>query len=292
MYVTFNHLNPCNVIPALEGVGSLYQKIINLYAVAKKHDLKYIHIPVRVGHNYNNLENWDDKWDQFFNFKKLSNNDEIDIDKLNNMEKHFITEYLSLEIMLKNNDPNVLYLYYHTFSIFYENPEYYFKDIQNDLINAYDEINYNRKLIYNKNKTNIAIHIRVYNNYDNEGDFELYSKEDTSKEYRFCFTAEMYEILINQLKEKYSNCEIHIFSQEKFFDIKYKKLRDIKDLQFHFDDIDVFDTFHHLCKADVFVMGLSTFSIIAAYYNKNTIIYLPPFYKPVLKSWIVYDNKL
>ena len=108
MYVTFNHLNPCNVIPALEGVGSLYQKIINLYAVAKKHNLKYIHIPVRVGHNYNNLENWDDKWDQFFNFKKLSNNDEIDIDKLNNMEKHFITEYLSLEIMLKNNDPNVL----------------------------------------------------------------------------------------------------------------------------------------------------------------------------------------
>jgi hypothetical protein len=36
-------------------------------------------------------------------------------------------------------------------------------------------------------------------------------------------------------------------------------------------------------------MSLSTFGIIAAYYNKNTVIYLP-FFKPVLKSWIVYNN--
>ena len=285
MYVSYNYLNPCN-IKSTEGIGSQYQKIINLYAVSKKFNLKYIHIPIQIGHNYNNDKDWNDKWDNFFNFKKLSSNDEIDIEKL---EKYFITEPITEEIIFINRNPNILYLYFHTFDIFYKNPEYYFKDIQTDLINVYTEANNHRKLIYNKTKTSIAIHIRVYNNYDNEGEYEKYSKTDTSKEERYNFTADMYENLINQLKEKYTNNEIHIFSQEEYFDIKFKKLRDIQDIKLHFDDIDVFDTFHHLCNADVFVTGLSSFSIIAAYYNKNTVIYLPYPYQPVLKSWIIYN---
>ena len=38
-------------------------------------------------------------------------------------------------------------------------------------------------------------------------------------------------------------------------------------------------------------MSLSSFGIVAAYYNKNTVIYLPYSYPPVLKSWIVYNNE-
>jgi len=287
MYVSYNYLNSFN-IKSTEGVGSQYQKIINLYAVIKKFNLKYIHIPIQIGHNYNNDNDWNKKWDNFFNFKKLSNNDEIDIEK---QEKYFITEHNTTEeTIFRNQNPDILYLYSHTYDIFYKKPEYYFKDIQNDLIDAYDEANNHRTLIYNKQKTNIAIHIRVYNNYDNEDDntyYDRYSKTDTSKEERFNFTADMYENLINQLKEKYTNTEIHIFSQKEYFDIKFKKLRDIKDIKLHFDDMDVFDTFHHMCKADVFVMGLSSFSILAAYYNKNTVIYLPYPYPPVLKSWLI-----
>jgi hypothetical protein len=288
MYATYNHLNPCN-INTLEGVGSQYQKIINLYAVIKKFNLKYIHIPIQVGHNYNNDKDWDKKWDIFFNFKKLSNNDEIDIDKL---DKYFIVGRTTAETIFNNKNPNILYLYFHTFDIFNNDPEYYFKDIQNDLINAYDDNNNHRKLIYDKTKTSIAIHIRVYNDFDNDnnGYYENFLKEDTSKEIRFYFTADMYEKLIIQLKEKYVNSEIHIFSQEKYFDIKFKKLRDIKDIKLHFDDMDVFDTFNHLCKADVLVMSLSSFGIVTAYYNKNTVIYLPYEYPPILKSWIVYNN--
>ena len=289
MYVSFNHLNPINEVPALEGVGSQYQKIINIYAVIKKFNLKYIHIPIRIGHNYNNDKDWDEKWDRFFNFKKLSNNDEVDIDKL---DKYFITEKTTTETIFNNKNPNILYLYFNTFDIFNNDPEYYFKDIQDDLITAYDETNNHRKLIYDKNKTSIAIHIRVYNDFDshNEGYYENFLKENTNA-VRFYFTADMYEKLINQLKEKYVNSEIHIFSQEKYFDIKFKKLREIKDIKLHFDDIDVFDTFNHLCKADVLVMSLSSFGIVAAYYNKNTIIYLQYLYPPVLKSWIVYNNE-
>ena len=58
----------------------------------------------------------------------------------------------------------------------------------------------------------------------------------------------------------------------------------------YFDDLDLFDTFHHLCKSDVLVMGLSSLSIVAALYNKNKIIYLPYSNPPYLKSWEVYEE--
>jgi len=108
MYITYNHLNPCNIVKSLEGVGSQYRKIISVYSVAKKNNLKYIHIPIRVGHNYDNEKNWDEKWDNFFNFKKVADNDELNIDndKLNNMEKYFITENTTTETMVSNNKPN------------------------------------------------------------------------------------------------------------------------------------------------------------------------------------------
>jgi hypothetical protein len=100
----------------------------------------------------------------------------------------------------------------------------------------------------------------------------------------------MYEKLITKLKIQYPNSDIHIFSQEKYFDIKFKKLREIENINIHFDDLDLFDTFNHLCKADVLVMGLSSLSIIAALYNKNTVIYLPYSTPPYLKTWIEYKN--
>ena len=101
-------------------------------------------------------------------------------------------------------------------------------------------------------------------------------------------TYDMYFNLINKLKEQYPNSDIHIFSQEDFFDIHYKKLREIENIKIHFDDLDNFDTFHHLCKSDILVMGTSSFSILAAFYNKNKIIYLPFNHPPSLKTWIVY----
>ena len=288
MYVTYNYLNPCN-IKELEGIGSQYHKIITLYAVAKKNNLKYIHIPIPVGHNDNNDKEWNNKWDRMFNFKKLSNNDEIDI---NNIDKEFIVDNISFDYILNNRNPNKLYFYFHVFKIFDKNPDYYLKDIQDDLINAYDENNNNRILIYNKNKINIAIHIRVFNDNDKICEkIDSYVSSDRNLSIRYYFNCEMYEELINKLKLDYPNSDIHIFSQEKYFDIKFKKLRDLENINIHFDDLDIFDTFNHLCKADVLVMGLSSLSIVAALYNKSaTIIYLPYSSPPYLKSWIEYKK--
>jgi hypothetical protein len=287
MYISYNFLNTSN-IKELEGIGSQYHKIITLYAVAKKNNIKYIHIPISVGHNDNNDEEWNTKWDKMFNFKKLSYNDEINI---NNIKKEFILNNISFDYILNNKDKNKLYFYFHVLKIFDNNPEYYLKDIQNDIINAYDENNNNRKLIYNKNKINIAIHIRVFNDNDTICEnINSYISSDRNASIRYYFTGEMYEELINKLKKQYTNSDIHIFSQEKYFDIKFKNLRKIENINIHFDDLDLFDTFHHLCKADVLVMGTSSFSILAAFYNKNTVIYLEYSHPPSLKSWLIYNN--
>jgi len=288
MYITFNYLNTCNII-ATEGVGSQYHKIITLYAVAKKNNIKYIHIPIQIGHNYDNDVQWDEKWDHMFNFKKLSYNHEIDI---NNIVKEFTTDNYPFQLILQENNDNKLYFYFHTFKIFDANPQYYLKDIQQEIIDAYDDNNKNRKLIFDKNKTSIAIHIRVYNDYDDVCEnITSFITSNKNSSIRYYFTCEMYEILISKLKQDYPNSDIHIFSQLKYFDIKYQQLRNIPNITIHFDDIDLFNTFHHLCKADVLVMGLSSFSIVAAFYNKNTVIYLPYSNPPSLNTWIVYDPK-
>ena len=282
MYVSYNYLNTCN-IKEIEGIGSQYQKIITLFAVVKKNNLKYIHLPIQVGHNCTK----DKKWDNMFNFKRLSNNDEIDI---NNIEKEFMIDNISFDYILNNRYTNKLFFFFNVFDIFNKNPEYYIIEIQDDLIDAYNENNNNRKLIYNKNKINIAIHIRVFNDYDNICEnVNSYISSDINSSIRYYYTFEMYEKIIINLKKEYPNSDIHIFSQEKYFDIKFKKLRDIKDVIIHFDDLDLFDVFHHLCKADVLVTGLSSFSVSAALYNKNKIIYLKFNSPPYLKSWIEYN---
>jgi len=275
----------------IEGVGAYYQRIISFLAITKRHNssFKYIHIPIKIGHNYDNDPEWDEKWDKMFNIIKLSNNDEIDI---NNMEKNY-NEINNFTLdNIANTNTTTLYYYENRnilLDIFDKNPEYYLANIQEQIIEAYDENNNNRKLIYDKNKINIAIHLRVYNDYDDEGNLTNYTNNYGS---RYTYTCDMYIKLINQLKDKYPNSDIHIFSQEKYFDLKFKVLREVNNINIHFDDLEIFDVFHHLCKADVLVMGLSSLSILAAFYNKNTVIYLNYCHPPSLSSWIVYENNL
>jgi hypothetical protein len=79
-------------------------------------------------------------------------------------------------------------------------------------------------------------------------------------------------MLISKLKNIYPDHNIHIFSQNNIFK-KYKDLEKIDNIKFHLD-IDSITTFHHLCNADILVIALSSFSYLAAIYNKNKIIYL------------------
>lgn len=280
MYITYYIDNNNNY----EGIGAQFQRIIGLLAIAKRYNLKYIHIMPKIGHNYKNDPEWDDKWNNMFNIKKIANNNE-EISLLKNEYNSSFTIDI-LEKILRDKNENILNSFLHPFEIFDKNPDYFLSNIQEDLIKAYDENNNTRKLIYDKNKINIAIHIRVYNDYDDKFEFNNYNQNSTI---RFYMTCEKYINLINLLNEKYSNSDIHIFSQEKYFDLHYKKLRDMEGIKLHFDDLDTFDTFHHLCKSDIFCMGTSSFSMLAGFYNNNTVIYLPYHHPPSLNKWLIYN---
>jgi hypothetical protein len=72
MYISYNQLNPNDEKQdniQYEGVGAQYQRIVSLLSIAKRHNLKYIHIPIKIGHNYNNDLEWNNKWDKMFNIK-------------------------------------------------------------------------------------------------------------------------------------------------------------------------------------------------------------------------------
>ena len=177
-----------------EGVGAQYQRIIGLLSIAKRHNIKYIHIPIKIDHNYNNDPDWDEKWDNMFNIKKLSNNHEIDLKKLKNI---YFQENFTLDKNI-NDDDTILYQYTYPFKVFNNNQDYYFNNIKNDLIKAYDENNLNRKLIYNKSKINIAIYIRVFNKNDM---IEYYDDYINNKTIRFYMTCDMYIAYISELKK-------------------------------------------------------------------------------------------
>ena len=281
MFIGYKQQEGQSNLGGIEGIGAQYQKIISLLCVAKRHNLKFIYTRPKIGDNKLNLKDWDEKWEKMFNIKKLCNNDEIN-DNINSLEKKYNISLTSSALSLNNDNNKILNLYLHAFEIFDSNPDFYLSNIQNDLINAYDENNIDRKLIYDKNKINIAIHIRVFSDFDLNDELNNYKLNITP---RFYMTCDKYIKIINDLKIKYPNSDIHIFSQEKYFDLNYKKIRDIEGIKLHFDDLDTFDTIHHLCKADVLLMGLSSFSILAAFYNKNTVIYLPYYHPPSLKSW-------
>jgi hypothetical protein len=200
MYISYNQLISNDENIKYEGVGAQYQRIVSLLSIAKRHNLKYIHIPIKIGHNYNNDPEWDNKWDNMFNIKKLSDN----IDYLTIKNKIYKNSPNSLDELLQNNH-STLTFYCNSFNIFDNNADYYLSNIQNDLINAYDENNSNRKLIYDKTKTSIAIHIRVFNQHDDAVNYNDYMNNTGIRSYMTC---EAYSHLIVQLKEKYPNYDI------------------------------------------------------------------------------------
>ena len=52
-----------------EGVGAQYQRIVGMLGIAKKHNLKFIHKKITIDHNYDNDQQWNEKWDEIFNIK-------------------------------------------------------------------------------------------------------------------------------------------------------------------------------------------------------------------------------
>jgi len=296
MYILYNSIIRNNDNYGLvEGAGSNYQRIITLIAICKAFNLDFLHYKINIGHNSTNMDFnlYDELWDKFFNIKKFVKlKSSIKIDDFKEIKVDAILPQHLEAIIYYNqfhpNDNNFLLYIKNPYFIINSNPNDFYELIQNDIINAYNSANSDRKLIYNNKITNIAIHIRVYNDFDNlDGSHNNYlDGYIKTNNCRFIYTEDFYINLINKLNIKYPNNQIYIFSEKKYFDLKYKKLRNFTNLNFQLD-MNNFDTFHHLVNSDVLVLGTSSFSHLAGLYNNNQVIYLNYEYFPKsLNKWL------
>lgn len=264
-----------------EGVGAQYNRIIGLLSIAKHHNLKYIHNMITVGHNYDNDPEWDKKWDDFFNIKSIayvSNNND------SNNSNNTLIEWLNYNNLKDIQNLNIKIQTIFPFNIINKEPNTYYKIIQDDIRNAYNQNNSNKSLHLFKNKVNIAIHIRVINDHDDKFEYNNFYNSIG----RFSIKEEEYLKLIEYFISKYPYADIHIFSQKNITQ-RYKSLTQQNNINLHLDT-DAFDTFHHLCNADILVISKSAFSYLAGIYNKNKVVYPALFFHPPLDNWInFYD---
>jgi hypothetical protein len=251
-----------------EGVGAQYHRIVGMLGIAKKHDLKFIHKKITVGHNYDNDPQWNEKWDEIFNIKSIKSIVEID-DENTRTNKQIVNlgHHASIDDinMIKKNQDNIYSLIV-PYDIIFPASKIYYDIIKNDIRDAYN--NKSQTFLFDKDKKNIAIHIRVINECDDKDEYVNYENLTG----RFDISPEKYVMLICKFKNIYPNHNIHIFSQNNIF-LKYKDLEKIDNIKFHLD-IDSITTFHHLCNADILVIAESSFSYLAAIYNKNKVIHL------------------
>jgi hypothetical protein len=122
-------------------------------------------------------------------------------------------------------------------------------------------------------KIDVAIHIR-------RGDV---SENGTHRE-RF-ISNDTYLKVINSLKIKYPNYNIHIYSEGNLDD--FKEIN-IDGITFHLNE-DIMKTFHSFVTAKILVLSISSFSYAAAIINSNTVYYYDFWHKP-LDNWLNFEE--
>ena len=282
MYILYNSVLR-NTEKEVEGVGSIYFRIISLIAFCRYHNFNFIHFKHHIGHNYDNVPDdvWDTQWDNFFNISSLCNKlDDINIEDYEIIRKHEL-EINDIDNLIENKHNNKLFYFLHYFPIFFNNSNTFLKLVEDDLIKVYNEANFNKSLIFNKNKKNIAIHVRVWNDYDTT-DYNNFINCFIGP---FQLNESNYIHIINKLIFKYPDYDINIFSQNSFIK-KFPNIFQNKNLIFHLE-MDAMNTFNHLVNSDILVLGYSCFSHLAGIYNKNIVYYTNyPYIPKLLDRWI------
>lgn len=259
-----------------EGVGAQVQRILTIIAVCKVHGFKYIHNTITVGHNYKGVapEEWDDKWNAFFNLGSHPVSVmRTDIEKSNYHSAPIYVKDGELNALIelnKRSEDHIISVY-HALAICDANPDKYYGAIAADVKNL---------LSRESEKTNdspvIVIHIRALNQCDvctghvpggdRFTDYDNYTK------------------LIEKFNVMYNRPRIEIFTQDSTYIRDFAKT--ISDNVHLNIDSDVFHAFATMQSADVLVIAKSSFSYLAGLYNTTGQVYYFPFWHSPRASWI------
>jgi hypothetical protein len=241
-----------------DGFGSQLFSIISGICYSERNKVKYLHSKI------NNIKLVD---------KDSFQNDEIEIsnDLINN-----IINKMGFDLHQGENCTVLPFLHD---IIFDEGVDGYFTD---EVLDKFKKSYTNLKpKTYNNNFTNIAIHIR-------RGDDIL----EWDKSVRW-IDSNIYDNLILKLNNKIKNPHFHIFSWGN-----PNLSVSIPNITYHtvYSGEKFIEHFNHLVHSDILVVGSSTFSISAGFFNSNTVICHQSLCKlgktPIPNQWINNYNKL
>jgi len=144
----------------------------------------------------------------------------------------------------------------------------YYNLIKPEIQKLYWSVKRDIHLKYKSNKISVAVHIR-------RGDISKNNNADRWIEF------DHYMKIINNLNSNIGNenLDIHIFSEGTVADFSIFNQENVT-LQLNGSDL---EALHHMCSADILVTGQSSFSIMAAYFNMNFIVYTP--LKNFMHNW-------
>lgn len=235
-----------------DGFGSQLFSIISGICYCEHKGIKYLHSKIE------NIKLVD---------KASFQNDEITI--LNEVINQII---INMKFDFYNGESCTIKPFLHDV-IFDEGVENYFTD---DILNKLNcSYNYEYPKTYNNGCTNIAIHVR-------RGDDII----DSDKPFRW-IDSSVYDNLIHTLNQKIENPHFHVFSWGN-----PNLSINIPNVTYHIVNSGekFIEHFNCLVHSDILIVGSSTFSISAGFFNKNKVICHNSLCKldktPIPKQWI------
>jgi hypothetical protein len=280
------------ILPIKEGFGSRFQSILSCYLLSKLKGLKFVYTDIKdfehmTWESYSSQEMWDKMVNMYISTIFLPRNDLLLYEELpSNTNK---VDLPTTEFNF-NNYENTLFLSGNVPKM----KQFLDREINNNL-NIMEELksnyfkNINIQTYYDKNKINVALHVRRYTKTDGCScpSRQFYEKGNIYDNY--------YYNMICNIKDIFKNIplEFHIFTQidsdEMDFFKHYLDLEDEYSKIIIHTGTNIFSDIHHMIIADILIMSKSSFSIVANYYSTGISIIRGTFQHTTVKNTI-YNN--
>lgn len=244
-----------------EGIGSVAQWVLRTIAVSNllNYDFYFEGFKNINHYQHENINPfiWDKNFNEFFNFDYFSNKNK------NNIEFN-ITNASQIEQIFENN----------LIKIF------------NDkiLIKLKNDLRFENN-IFNKEKINIALHIRIFNSMDNDlwSAREYFSPSNEKAYY--------YSNIIKKIEDAFPErkLDFYIYSQGDLENFNIFKVSNDKNNMYLKINETTLSSLYHMINADIFVASNSSFSYIAHLLSNGISIFRDNFYHGLYPNAILTD---
>lgn len=252
-----------------EGFGSVFQYVLTCYFMCKVYNMQFVYTRIKNFEHmswdgYSSQEEWDELWNNYITNVCLPN-DEIMM--LEDVPAHINKAHNSYHFTSRTN------------TLFVFDDRIMTKNFLDKTINAQPEImsnlsknyfaNNTVESYYDKNKINIALHVRRYTKTDccNAESRELFIKGNKFDIYYYNMISTLKSLIGNTPKE------FHIFTQIDdaeigMFDNYFELEDDHSKIIIHKGNNTISDL-HHMIVADIFIMAKSSLSVVVNYYSNG-----------------------